>query len=128
MAPEHRQVHYYLALVAEARRDAAKAIAEYRAEVANHPDHYESWFNLSVLLAAAGDVGGAIESLQKTIAAKPDLAVAYIYLGQALMALNDPERYEEAATVVQRGLALGGLPAELRRLGYDMLVELKQRR
>ena len=42
MAPRHRQVHYYLALVAEAKGEAAKAIEEYRAEVANYPDDRDS--------------------------------------------------------------------------------------
>lgn len=127
MVPGYRQVHYYLALVAEARGHAAKAVEEYRAEVANHPDHYESWFNLSLLLAEAGDLVGAIGALEHAIAAKPDLAIAHIYLGQALLGLNDPGRYQEAAKAVQRGMALD-LPPELRRLGYDILVKIKEHR
>jgi arylsulfatase A-like enzyme/Tfp pilus assembly protein PilF len=127
MAPAYPQVHYYLALVAEARGNVAKAIEEYRAEVKNHTDNYESSFNLSLQLADAGDLNGAIDSLRKTIAAKPDLAIAHLYLGRALLALNDPQRYDEAAEAVRRGLALNPSP-ELRRLGQAILADINKRR
>ena len=92
----------------------------------NHPDHYESWFNLSLQLVEAKDFAGAIDALRQTIAAKPDLAVAHLYLGQALLILGDPQLYSEAAEAARRGLALNP-PPDLRILGQRILSEVSSR-
>jgi tetratricopeptide (TPR) repeat protein len=115
------------ALVAEARGNNARAVEEYRAEVENRPDHFESWFNLSLLLAEEGDFEGASDALRQTIVAKPGLAVAHLFLGRALLAHGDPQSFEEAAEAVERGLALNPQP-DLRQIGRDILAEINKLR
>jgi tetratricopeptide (TPR) repeat protein len=125
--PKYPQVHYYLALVAESRGDQAKAVEEYRAEVENDPVHYESWFNLALMLSDSGNLEGASDALRQAIIANPDLAVAYLYLGQALLAQDDPAVYEEAEQAVELGLALEPTP-ELRQLGRNLLLKIDRAR
>jgi arylsulfatase A-like enzyme/Tfp pilus assembly protein PilF len=110
LAPAYPQVHYYLAQVAEARDDADVAKTEYRAEVANNPRDYRSWFNLSVLLSDEEDHEGAVAALRQAIAARPDLAVAHVYLGRALLMMEEPTLYTEALEAARRGLDLGPPP------------------
>jgi tetratricopeptide (TPR) repeat protein len=126
LAPAYPQVHYYLAQVAEARGDATAAKTEYRAEVANHPRGYRSWFNLSVLLSDEDDYEGAVAALRQAIAARPDLAVAHVYLGRALLMMEDPALYAEALEAAQRGLDLGPPPSVV-PTGHFVLADLYNR-
>jgi tetratricopeptide (TPR) repeat protein len=126
LVAHYPEVHYYLALVAEASADPATAVAEYRIEVQDYPQHYRSWFNLSLLMVDLGQPAEAAEAAQKAIDANPDFARAHVSLGRYLLLLNDATRYEEAAEATRHGLALQP-EASVRTLGHFVLADLYNR-
>jgi tetratricopeptide (TPR) repeat protein/GTPase SAR1 family protein len=84
-------------------------------------DEYRDQLNQARTLLAKGDLTGATESLEALLAAKPDHGQALIVLGEARLAMRDPQHAHEA---FERALALrGGDPAALVGAGLA-LVEL----
>jgi len=84
-------------------------------------DDYRDQLNQARTLLAKGDLTGAAESLEALLAAKPDHGQALIVLGEARLAMRDPQHAQEA---FERALALrGGDPAALLGAGLS-LVEL----
>ncbi|MEP6865384.1 MAG: tetratricopeptide repeat protein, partial [Deltaproteobacteria bacterium] len=84
-------------------------------------DDYRDQLNQARTLLAKGDLTGAAESLEALLAAKPDHGQALIVLGEARLALRDPQHAHEA---FERALVLRGSdPAALVGSGLA-LVEL----
>src|SRR6185312_14160906 len=84
-------------------------------------DDYRDQLNQARTLLAKGDLTAATESLEALLAAKPDHGQALIVLGEARLALRDPQHAHEA---FERALVLRGSdPAALVGCGLA-LVEL----
>ena len=84
-------------------------------------DEYRDQLNQARTLLAKGDLTGATESLEALLAAKPDHGQALIVLGEARLAMRDPQHAHEA---FDRALVLRGSdPAALVGAGLA-LVEL----
>ena len=82
-------------------------------------DDYRDQLNQARTLLAKGDLTAAIESLEALLAAKPDHGQALIVLGEARLAMRDPQHAQAA---FERALALrGGDPAALVGLGASLV-------
>lgn len=94
--PEARQllatVHLNLGLAADHRGDVTDAEGEFQAGLAADPDLPELQANAGVLLARQGRMREAAGYFRRFLALQPRDPVAYLYLGQALLA--DQQRIE----------------------------------
>jgi arylsulfatase A-like enzyme/lipopolysaccharide biosynthesis regulator YciM len=100
--PDAAMAHYDLGLIAEARSDPARAIAEYQAECRRPKPSYRASFNLAKLLAAAGKPQEAVVHFRNAVAANPQFGTGYLYLAKALLDAGDLAASEEAA---RKGMA-----------------------
>lgn len=105
---------YARALSAAGQADAA--LTEYREAVALRPDDPESALELAEALMASGDALAAVELLQPLSRRLPDDPTLHHVIGQAWIALREPEK---ALTALRRARdldpddALGSAPAIL---------------
>src|SRR6185503_15052166 len=72
MKPDVRLAHFNLALLAEARKDAATAQAEYLRELELHPNNFKAAFNLGKLYEAERRPADQEAAFRTAIAANPD--------------------------------------------------------
>jgi arylsulfatase A-like enzyme/predicted Zn-dependent protease len=116
--------HYDLGLVHEARGEPAKAMDEYKAEIARSPTVYRAHFNLAKLLAAAGQPAQALEQFDRAVAANPDFGTGYLYLAKARLDAGD---LDGAETAVRQGMARKP-DADIAPLGHYVLADVFSRR
>jgi choline-sulfatase len=116
--------HYDLGLVHEARGEAAKAVADYQAEVTTNPSAYRAYFNAAKLLAAAGQTSAALDYFAKAVAANPEFGTGYLYLAKAKLDAGDLDGAETAA---RTGIARQP-DAEIAPLGHYVLADVYSRR
>jgi len=127
IAPEFASVHYYRALVREARGDLDGAVEMYRRAIQQNPDYFQALFNMSrIFIDQRGDHAAGVQALRRAIRANPDLERAHIYLGRSLVFLADPGDYPEAESALLRGLALQPPPGLL-PMAHHTLAELYRR-
>jgi tetratricopeptide (TPR) repeat protein len=109
--PKFPRVHYYLGLTYLLRDGAAKldeAAAEFRIELASHPDEYFANYYLGILSNIGRDWPAAITLLERASAAQPQNPDPYFHLGQAY---QGAERHDRAVEVLRRSIALTTDPA-----------------
>ena len=87
------------------RGDFAAARASYDAAIEADPSDAVLFANRSAAALSAGDAAAAIADAERAAALRPEWPKACYRLGAALHAA---ERYEDAATVLFRGVQLGG--------------------
>lgn len=114
--PDSAPVRLGLARALSAAGQAEVALTEYREAVALRPDDPESALELAEALSASGDALAAVELLQPLSRRLPDDPTLHHAIGQAWIALHEPEK---ALTALRRARdldpddALGGAPAIL---------------
>jgi arylsulfatase A-like enzyme/cytochrome c-type biogenesis protein CcmH/NrfG len=94
--------HYDLGLIAEARSDPGRAIAEYEIECRRAKPSYRASYNLARLLQRAGRSQEAIVHFRNAVAANPQFGTGFLYLAKALLDTGDLGASEEAA---RKGIA-----------------------
>jgi tetratricopeptide (TPR) repeat protein len=109
--PEHADATFNLGLALRQLGKADEAIAAYAQALRIRPDYPEAHFNLGNALMAAGKPGEAILAYTHALrinqihpGAAANLAVAYSYLGAALM--DQRKYYDDAAAAFTQSLAL----------------------
>lgn len=122
--PKLRNLHYNLALIQEERGELIKAVDEYKMELENIPHNFRACFNLSRVYRMLGDVQEEEEYLNQTIEINPDFPISYFYL--ARIYLNRGERFDEAVSLVEKGIELKPDKKDL-PLGYFLLADLYSR-
>ena len=121
--PDAAMAHYDLGLIAEARSDPNRAIAEYEAECRRPKASYRASFNLAKLLSAAGRTQEAVVHFRNAVAANPEFGTGYLYLAKALLDAGDLAASEEAA---RKGIA-SNPDREVAPLGHYVLADVYTR-
>lgn len=114
-------LHYDMALLAEARHDAGRALGEYQQELQNTPGHAESSFNLGVLLLRSGRPAEALPHLRVCASARPDWGQARVLLAKSIA--DSGGDLSEAEAVARDGLERSVDP-EVRRLAHLVLADV----
>ena len=83
--------------------DRSSAISEFRALVAIHPDHAETWFNLGFLHDQHDELEDAERCFRRAVALTPSLDRAWYGLGLVLIRQG---RLQEAIVTLQRNIKL----------------------
>ena len=122
--PKLRNLHYNWALLHEEKGDLIKAADAYKQELENIPHNFKACFNLSRVYRKMGDPLEEEKYLNKTMELNPIFAMSYFYL--ARIYLNRGERYDEAISLVEKGIALKPAKKDL-PLGYFLLADLYNR-
>lgn len=122
--PEMRNLHYNMALLHEEKGEMTEAADEYKQELENVPHSFKACFNLSRVYRMMGDVLEEEKYLNKTIEHNPNFPMSYFYL--ARIYVNRGERYEEAVSLVEKGIELKPKNEDL-PLGYFLLADLYNR-
>lgn len=122
--PKLRNLHYNLALIREEKGELIKAVDEYKMELENIPHNFRACFNLSRVYRTLGDVQEEEKYLNQTIEINPDFPMSYFYL--ARIYLNRGERFDEAVSLVEKGIELKPDKKDL-PLGYFLLADLYSR-
>jgi arylsulfatase A-like enzyme/Tfp pilus assembly protein PilF len=122
--PTLRNLYYNWALLSEEKGDLIKAADAYKQELENIPHNFKACFNLSRVYRKMGDVLEEEKYLNKTMELNPDFAMSYFYLARILM--NRGERYDEAVSLVEKGIELKPADKDL-PLGYFLLADLYSR-
>ncbi len=122
--PQLKDLHHNFALILEARGDLDGAVSEYLKELENIPHNFRASHNLSRLFRIKGDTTKELAYLEKTIDINPDFPLSYFYL--ARIYLNRGEKYEEAITLVKKGIELKPEEDKL-PFGYFLLADLYNR-
>lgn len=117
-------VHYYLAQLFEERQDFVQAEREYKRELEYIPHNFKASFNLSRLYRLQGDVDNEETYLHITLNSNPNFPLGYFYL--ARIYLNRGEKYQEAISLVEKGLDNKPEDKDL-VLGYYLLADLFNR-
>ena len=123
LKPDLQMAHYDLGVLYEARSEPAKAIDEYRAELAAHGTVYQAHFNLAKLLARTGSTREAVDHFRAAVAENSGFAPGYLYLAKALLDTGDLNGSEAAAL---KGLASNPEP-QVRPLGHYVLADVYTR-
>jgi arylsulfatase A-like enzyme/cytochrome c-type biogenesis protein CcmH/NrfG len=123
--PDVRLAHFNLALIAEQRRDYRAAIDFYRREIDTQAGAYKAAFNLSRVYDQLGNKPEEEAALKKAIELNPRFAEGYFYL--AKLYLDEGRQLDEAISLAQRGLELGG-DSEFAPLGHYVLADIYNRR
>jgi tetratricopeptide (TPR) repeat protein len=122
--PTLRNLHYHWALLHEEKGDLIKAADAYKQELVNIPHNFKACFNLSRVYRKMGDVFEEENYLNKTIEITPNFPMSYFYLARIYM--NRGERYDEAVSLVEKGIELKPVDKDL-PLGYFLLADLYSR-
>jgi len=117
-------LHYYLAQLAEERKDLTQAEIEYKKELENIPHNFRASFNLSRIFRLSGDVANEEKHLEETLSSNPNFPLGYFYL--ARIYLNRSEKYQEAISLVEKGINKKPEEKDL-VLGYFLLADLFNR-
>lgn len=121
---EMRNLHYNMALLHEEKGEMTEAADEYKQELENVPHNFKACFNLSRVYRMMGDVLEEEKYLNKTIEHNPNFPMSYFYL--ARIYVNRGERYEEAVSLVEKGIEFKPKNEDL-PLGYFLLADLYNR-
>jgi arylsulfatase A-like enzyme/uncharacterized protein HemY len=122
--PEMRNLHYHWALLHEEKGDLIKAVDAYKEELVNIPHSFKACFNLSRVYRKMGDALEEEKYLNKTMEINPNFPMSYFYLARIYM--NRGERYDEAVSLVEKGIELKPADKDL-PLGYFLLADLYSR-
>ena len=122
--PRLTNVQYNLAQILEKRGKPREAEDAYLREIENSPKHVKAMFNLSRLYRLEGNEERELEYLKKCMDAEPEFPLSYFYAARVY--LNRGQNYEEAVSLVKKGIDLKPGPAEL-PLGYFLLADLYSR-
>ncbi|HJR58983.1 MAG TPA: sulfatase-like hydrolase/transferase [Vicinamibacterales bacterium] len=122
--PDVKLAHFNLALVAEQRGDLPTAIREYQTEIDTQQNAFKAAFNLGKLHEQMGNAAGQEAAYRKAIELNPNFSEGYFYL--AKLYLDQGRNYEEAITIVKRGIALGST-STFAPLGHYVLADLYSR-
>jgi tetratricopeptide (TPR) repeat protein len=122
--PTLRNLHYHWALLHEEKGDLIKAVDAYKEELVNIPHSFKACFNLSRVYRKLGDVLEEENFLNKTMEINPNFPMSYFYLARIYM--NRGERYDEAVSLVEKGIELKPADKDL-PLGYFLLADLYSR-
>ncbi len=114
---------YNLALLFEARGDAAGAIEAYETRLEAAPKDFRSHFNLAQLYGAMGDPARMEASFRLALEANPEFAVGHLYLAKALL---DRGELLEAEVTALRGLGLDPEP-DMAPFGHFVLADIYNR-
>jgi PAS domain-containing protein len=93
-APDSRLVHLALGALAEERRDAATALAEYETILKVHPDVIDALNDSALLSGRIGRWPEAVQKFERIVGLTPDKAIAHFNLSFAYAVQR---RYAEAA-------------------------------
>src|SRR4030095_9005776 len=88
--PKYPRVHYYLGLTYLLKDGASRigdAEAEFKLEVAAHPDEFFGNYYLGLVSTIERKWDTAVESLSKAVRLQPNNPDPYFYLGQAYQGL-----------------------------------------
>jgi arylsulfatase A-like enzyme/predicted Zn-dependent protease len=122
--PTLRNLHYHWALLHEEKGDLIKAAEAYKQELVNIPHNFKACFNLSRVYRKMRDVFEEEKYLNKTMELNPIFPMSYFYLARIYM--NRGERYDEAISLVEKGIELKPTKKDL-PLGYFLLADLYSR-
>jgi arylsulfatase A-like enzyme/predicted Zn-dependent protease len=122
--PKLRNLHYNFAQLYEAKEDLSQAESEYKVELENIPHNFRASFNLSRIYRLWNETERELTYLKKTIEANPRFPLSYFYL--ARIYLNRGERFDEAISLVEKGIELKPDKKDL-PLGYFLLADLYNR-
>ncbi len=122
--PKMNNAYFNLAQLLEKKGELSLAKEAYSKELENSPNHFKSSFNLSRLFRMTEQVLEEENYLNRTIEINPDFPLAYFYLGRIY--LNRGERYEEAISLIKKGIELKPDNKDL-PLGYFLLADLYNR-
>jgi arylsulfatase A-like enzyme/lipopolysaccharide biosynthesis regulator YciM len=122
--PTLRNLFYNWALLNEEKGELIRAAGAYKQELENIPHNFKACFNLSRVYRKLGDVLEEEKYLNKTIEHNPNFPMSYFYL--ARIYVNRGERYEEAVSLVEKGIELKPKNEDL-PLGYFLLADLYNR-
>ncbi len=122
--PQLRNVHFNFAQLLEERKEFSQAVEEYRLELENIPHNFRASFNLSRVYRLLGQEDKEEEYLEHTIDINPNFPMSYFYL--ARIYLNRGEKFEEAISLVKKGIELKPGKENL-PLGYFLLADLYNR-
>jgi choline-sulfatase len=123
MNPKLPRAHYNLALIQEARGDAAAAIDAYLTELQISPKDFMSHFNLAKLYGATGQPLKMKEQFEAAIEANEKFAIGHLYLAKFYLDENDLEKAEAHAS---RGIELGPDPS-MAPFGHFILADVYNR-
>lgn len=94
---------FEIGLAHHQRGQLEQAAQQYRATLAETPDHFVALNLLGVVALQRNDVASGIDLIQQAIAIKPDFSAAHLNLGNALRLLK---RYENALSSYEQAIAL----------------------
>jgi len=117
-------VHYNHAQLHEKKGDLIQAAEEYRKELDNIPHNFRASFNLSRVYRLQGREEDELRYLEKTIEINPYFPLSYFYKARIL--LNRGQNFEEAVSLVKKGIDLKPDQKDL-PLGYFLLADLYNR-
>lgn len=104
--PKYPRVHYYLGLTYLLKEGAARladAEAEFKIELATHPDDYFANYYLGILSNMARTWDVSIGYLEKASRLSPEDPDPYFHLGQAY---QGAEKHEQAIEALKKSIAL----------------------
>jgi len=122
--PRLLNVRYNLAQLREKQGRPEEAMELYKQEIADSPSNHKALFNLARLYRLAGMQAEELGTLRAAIEANPNFPLSYFHL--ARIYLNRGENFEEAVSLVRKGLELKPDKANL-PLGYFLLADLYNR-
>lgn len=115
--PKFPRVHYYLGLTYLLKDGATRlkaAEAEFKIELAEHPDEYFANYYLGIIATIERKWDEAVRFLQKASKAQPQNPDPYFYLGQSYQGLG---KHEQAIEVFKQAIAFN---PDLRHNDYQV--------
>ena len=122
--PRLRNVNYNYAQLMEAKGNMEEAIKAYKQELEYIPHNFRAAFNISRLYRISERGAEEKVYLEKTIEINPDFPLSYFYLARIF--LNHGEKYNEAVSLIEKGIELKPKKEDL-PLGYFLLADLYNR-
>ena len=109
--PELPLTHFNLGVAFLQKGEEDKATLEFREAVRLSPNYVEAQAGLAQQLLKKGEVDAALDHVRKALEIFPDFPEGLCILGAALILKESKDRLEEAASVLQKAVALKpGLP------------------
>ena len=116
--------HFVLGQILDLGGRLQEAIAEYRAEIENNPDHLRSNYNLAAVFRKLENTEAEERHLQRVLEISPEFPLAKLFL--ARIYLRRGVRYQEAVEMVSSALE-HTLEVRDEALGYFLLADLYNR-
>jgi tetratricopeptide (TPR) repeat protein len=104
--PVYPRAHYYLGLtylLVEGTKNLKQAEAEFKAELAAHPNEFFSLYNLGLVYVTGRQYEQAISFLERAAQVRPEHSYTYLYLGTSYYGLG---QYGKAIAFLQKAMAL----------------------